>query len=86
MRMRRAALHALPASANSGRRSAFQVVSIGGAALATETVAHFFALGPERDVSGGRSWATIGFFEAHRLAIIFGNFADSCVCALSRGG
>jgi len=35
-------------------------------------VAHFFAFGPERDVFGGRSWATIGFFEARGLAIIFG--------------
>jgi hypothetical protein len=48
------------------------LVLAGSAALLTETVAHFFSLGPQRAVFGNQSWATIGFFEAHGLAIIIG--------------
>lgn len=42
----------------------------GGAALVLELLAHFFSVGPQTAAFGGRSWATIGFAEAHGLAII----------------
>jgi hypothetical protein len=48
------------------------LILAGGMGLLTETIAHFFSVGPQQAVFGNQSWATIGFFEAHGLAIIIG--------------
>jgi hypothetical protein len=57
----------------------------GGVALTLETLAHFFSVGPQRDAFGGRSWATIGFFEAHGLAIILGVLLIRAAASPGRG-
>jgi hypothetical protein len=57
----------------------------GGVALTLETLAHFFAIGPQRDAFGGRSWATIGFFEAHGLAVILGVLLLRAAASPGRG-
>jgi hypothetical protein len=44
----------------------------GGAALLLELLAHFFDLGPQRPVFGGHAWPTLGFVEAHGLAVVLG--------------
>jgi len=58
----------------------------GGAGLLLETVAHFFNVGPQRAVFGGQSWATIGFFEAHGLAVIIAVLLFNWSKNPSRGG
>jgi hypothetical protein len=57
----------------------------GGTALVAETITHFLSAGPQRDVFGGHSWATVGFFEAHGLAIILGILLIRAAAAPDRG-
>lgn len=61
------------------------LIVAGAAALVLETLAHFFNLGPQRGVFGNRPWATIGFFEAHGLAIVPGAVLLSAARAPQRG-
>jgi hypothetical protein len=48
------------------------LLTAGGAALLLELLAHFLDLGPQRPVFGGHAWATLGFVEAHGLAVLLG--------------